>query len=241
MRNTACWLAWVLCPALAGCANVHRAARKGDLTTVKWALFWGADVNGHDEQGRTPLHRAALGSHPAVVRLLIERGADDNAASDRGTTALHYAMGRRGSAALVESLLAGGANVNAKRADGTTALHRAAARAPAEIVELLLSSGAEANARDNDGRTPLHHLVQAEVRGRLERFFAYNDPQGPALWRRRTEGRGTTLWTFREIVRLLLAKGADVNARDKAGRTPLSFAGKDQPLRTILVRSGAKE
>ena len=49
-----------------------------------------------------------------------------------------------------------------------------------------------------------------------------------------------------EIVQLLLEKGADVNARDTAGMTPLQWAaanlgGKGPETKQLLIDAGAKE
>jgi len=46
-----------------------------------------------------------------------------------------------------------------------------------------------------------------------------------------------------EIVKLLLSKGADVNARTEDGRTALSLVGKTKcsEIRTLLLKHGTKD
>jgi len=46
-----------------------------------------------------------------------------------------------------------------------------------------------------------------------------------------------------EKVKLLLGKGADVNVKDKSGKTALSFASTKRhfPVRNLLIGHGAKE
>ncbi len=72
----------------------------------------GADVNGRDASGFTPLHDAALAGNLATVRVLLENGADVNAgARDSGATPLYMAatMGRE---EVVSLLLEKGADPN---------------------------------------------------------------------------------------------------------------------------------
>ena len=54
---------------------LHRAARQGNAAMVTLLLGAGAHVNRLNNQGFTPLHRAVHGGHIEVVRLLLERGA----------------------------------------------------------------------------------------------------------------------------------------------------------------------
>ena len=85
---------------------------------------------------------------------------------------------------------------------GDTALHLAAAGYRVEIVELLLSAGADANAATNHRlSTPLHYAADGHI-------------IGPA-WDARRQVK---------TIQCLLAGGADVNAQDKNGATPLHRA-----------------
>jgi hypothetical protein len=118
-------------------------------------------------------------------------------------SALHSAarFGREDLAAL---LIDRGADVVARDDPrGHTPLHLAAQYGHANVAALLLQRGAEVDARTSMWRTPLHDAVSG--------LGGTSDLVGRVA-----------------VVGLLLASGADVNARERgSGRTPLDYAEAD--------------
>jgi ankyrin repeat protein len=122
--------------------------RASDLPAMRALLAAGADVNGADPTGATPLmHAAAVGS-PEAMRLLVDAGANVNATAADGSTALMWATADSGKVAL---LLGRGANINTAAKDGTTALVAAAQRGAADVVRLLLAHKADPMASGDGG------------------------------------------------------------------------------------------
>ncbi len=112
----------------------------------------GADVDGHDSKGYTPLAFATNLGCTDLARFLIESGADVNAKDYRDYTVLHTAAGSY-LYEICELLIAKGANVNAQDAEGLTPIARAAYAGGdgwEDIVRLFLRSGA-------DYMIPLHN------------------------------------------------------------------------------------
>ncbi|XP_071384347.1 cyclin-dependent kinase 4 inhibitor B [Centroberyx affinis] len=71
--------------------DLASAAATGNAEDVEFLLQSGADVNGENCFGRTPLQVMMMGSTP-VAQLLLKRGAQPNVADRRtGTTPLHDA------------------------------------------------------------------------------------------------------------------------------------------------------
>lgn len=127
---------------------------------VEILLDGGANVNGRDSFGTTPLlcvitavpYRhifAGSEKHIELLAMLISRGADVNEKGRRGQTPLHCVSGIRNPAyptrqlKVAELLIKSGADVNSKDEDGKTPLKLAIERKQKEIAELLRQHGAK--------------------------------------------------------------------------------------------------
>jgi len=74
--------------------NAHRHAPDSWLASVKYLVeVLGADVNGRDDGGYTPLHHAAARGDNEVILYLVSKGADVKAVSRRGQTTADMANG----------------------------------------------------------------------------------------------------------------------------------------------------
>jgi len=105
------------------------------ISDVEALLNAGADANGADPRGRTPLMQAAEMEHIAIARLLMDRGADPNHPGYRGYTPLHIAV-----------------DISI---DGTVQNGGHPGDEPTEMIELLLERGASLLMADDNGRTVL--------------------------------------------------------------------------------------
>jgi ankyrin repeat protein len=123
----------------------------------------------------------------------------------------------RGEAARVRTLLAAGALADVPDENGVTALMDACAMGLSDIAVTLLDAGASLHARADDGLTP---FLSAATSRPLP---------SPRDYERR-----------RAFIAALLSRGADVNARDWAGRTALmDAAALDAELVAMLLSAGA--
>jgi ankyrin repeat protein len=171
-----------------------------------------------------------------------------SAEARRANNELFRAAGR-GDLAAASKALAGGANVNATHpvlagpptacspdSFATTPLHAAAAAGREDMVEMLICKGAKVNARDGKGRTA---LALAAASGHRQIFW-YAWPHPPTWPGADPPTSGPE--DYAEIVRLLLARGAKVNATDRNGRSPLfvASAGGNGQIVELLLANGAK-
>lgn len=242
---------------------VHCLASTGRESAL--ALLLSADnADVPNEAGLTPLQLATFHRHAGCVKLLLSAGADVSKAASGGGpkyggcvfgTALHIAS-RHGDSALVEILLEKGANVAAKiPATGEVALHLAAMHPP--VARLLLQVGAGLEDRDTAGLTPLQHAVVAPVdalaccrvlldagcRPNTAEHLFKQTPLHRLCDRRPSAPGGTAPADIHalEVLFLLHRHGANLNAQDKHGNTPLMYAafrGQDV-LALALVAGGA--
>lgn len=159
-----------------------------------------------------------------------------------GSMPLHVAS-CHGNRDIAQKLIDHGANINAKGSGGLTPLHWAVAIGHKDVSELLLANGANVNAKDNDGLTPLHWVARygyeedAKLKLIRDAYLAVNitSLRAPLRLVAPREDKG--------IVELLLAKGSDVNAKDKGGSTPLdmALAERNDEILDLLRQHGAKE
>jgi ankyrin repeat protein len=192
------------------------AAYKGHRNVVKILLAHGADVHAPDSENRTPLMMAASAGHLDIAWMLADAGADIHAKSNYHDTALLTAASG-GHHKVVIWLIKKGAAVDAANDIGETALMAAALRGHTLIVDVLLKSSARIDAIDEAGSTA---LIMASM------GILY-------------EGGGSS-----ETVRLLIARGADVNRSNDNGITALIGAasrGNTAVVRELLKAGADRE
>jgi hypothetical protein len=138
-------LAVLLWGCIAQADDIHIAANRGDMETIKGLLASNPKlVNEQDKNGfwgDTPLQEAAKMGRQAVVEYLLSKGADVNGKNARGETPLFSAVS--GGKAIVELLLKHGADAKTKSDLGDTPLDRALANGKTEVAEVLRKAGSE--------------------------------------------------------------------------------------------------
>jgi ankyrin repeat protein len=208
------------------------AAKAGDVETIRNLLASGVAVDATSEHyldmpwNKTALMYAAKNTHLDAARLLLDSGAslasiDKNATdSDDRYTPLHYAV-TGGNLAIVDTFLAAGADPNALTKFGRAPLNVAASYNNFDAAKLLLDRGASIRLKPGRKRyePPLLAAIHSEI----------------------------PLATTLEWFKFLLAAGADPNAADRRGRTPLIGVSTGQDIEnndriaaiTALLDAGA--
>jgi len=190
--------AW-LTPASAS-DDLLRATDVADVARVKQLIAQGANVNAHDEHGRTALMSAVRKGQREIVRMLLDAGADPNLQTSYGATALSMASGHHPD--IVRMLLDAGADV-----DKGKGLVQAAWYGQLEIVRMLLKAGADVNVQTRYECTP---LFAASLNGHREIVRTLIDAGADvhAMCRHGITAMGTTYDP--RIIYLLLRAGDNI-------------------------------
>ncbi|MEI6653151.1 MAG: ankyrin repeat domain-containing protein [Verrucomicrobiota bacterium] len=200
---------------------LHLAVNYPNSKAVAYLLEHGANPE-EMKLGTRPLHNAALGGNAEVVKLLLARKVDVNAAQvPLGTRPLHFAV-INGDMEIIRLLLDHGAEVNAVNKNGGPALHDATWSD--EICNLLLDRGADPKLEQSDGTTTLHRACQDGSKGLVEKLLllhpnldAWDGQEFTPLLNAAEAGRA-------DLLKLLVAAGADLKATQKHGRNALHLA-----------------
>jgi ankyrin repeat protein len=237
---------------LGGLTALQFAARQGSIAAAERLLAAGADPNAVEPMYQlSTLELAIVNGHYTLAKELIERGVnlDDGSlylAVDTRNLGFYAQRpnppekdGEVTNLDVIGALLAHGANPDLPYTKGipertvageitvpkgATALDRAAAAGDFDAVTLLVAHGANPAVAADDGTTPLMLLA------------GYS--------RQRTNGALAADPQRLEAVRLLVTKGAAVNATQKeSGNTALHFAAlrKSPEIVALLKALGADE
>ncbi len=212
-------------------ALLPMVAKRGYVDAAKILIDLGADKN---VDNGSPLREATDAGQKEMVETLIAKGADVNAkgadVNPVEWSALHICA-EKDRTDIAKCLIAAGADIDA--ADWTPLME--AAYYHKDMAELLIAEGADINRVSSSGWTVLNGALDANrldiAELLLERGVKPN-----------TKGENLSALHFAAWYRphffdLLIAKGADVNAKDWRGWTPLHLA--DPQSMEWLITKGA--
>ena len=194
--------------------GVLAAAARGDAAEIKKLAAGGADLNGRDGYGRTPLHVATFKKNRDAITALVKAGADINAKeSDRYDAVTIAAVADDVGTLRMLLQLGASAKQITSRYDGT-ALIAAAHLGHDLVVKMLIDAGAPLDHVNNLGWTA---LIEAIVLG-----------------------NGGSRHT--ETLRALVHAGAKLDIADRNGQTPLALARAHgyKNMVQILEKAGAR-
>ncbi|XP_049957648.1 SH3 and multiple ankyrin repeat domains protein 3 [Schistocerca serialis cubense] len=175
------------------------------------------------------------------ITKMCSKGLDPNFhCPETGETPLTLATGIKKPAKVLIALVNGGALLDYRTRDGSTAMHRAVERNSLEAVTTLLELGASPNYRDAKGLTPLYLAVTCRTDPLLcegllhdRAIIGAQDLQG---WQEVHQACRNGLVQHLEH---LLFYGADMNARNASGNTPLHVCAvnsQESCARLLLFR-----
>ena len=209
--------------------SIWSAAAEGNLNSVKKYLAKGLDINAKGGSLKSSaLLSATLYDQVKMAEFLIQNGADVNAKGDDGGTALHAAT-FLGQYEIAKLLIQNGADVNARNNEGETVINGTMAdwettKFIAGMLQLKLDRESVETGRSQIVELLRKNGVTAEI----------SDPTNNDFWI--MAGTGNI-----QAVKEHLAKGLDINAKNKDGVTALQIATLlgQYEIAELLVQKGA--
>jgi ankyrin repeat protein len=185
-----------------------------------------------DEHGNA-LHRAARTGVVRIMELLLSGFPGMDGLTAHGRTPVHVAA-LAGNREVLQVMLGRRPPLEARDVHGLTALDLAASAGHSGCVQLLLQAGADVRGGCG-GRMPLHAAAGLGLLGVVETLLAggvsvafEDEKKWQVLHHAAAAGR-------EDIVRLVLRRGAYVDATTSDGETAFHLAARNCRLRTISV------
>ncbi|XP_033224262.1 protein shank isoform X6 [Belonocnema kinseyi] len=181
------------------------------------------------------------------IARMCNRGLDPNFhCQETGETPLTLATTLKKPSKVIIALVNGGALLDYRTKEGLTAMHRAVERNSLEAVKTLLELGASPNYKDTKGLTPLYYSVTYKTDPMLCETLLHDhavigaqDLQG---WQEVHQACRNNLVQHLDH---LLFYGADMNARNASGNTPLHVCAVNNTdsscIRQLLFRGAQKD
>jgi len=237
-----------------------------DARVAKFLIRTGADVNIRDDAGMTVLMLAINLDYLEIVESLINKGADVNVKDGKGRTPLMCAfyaprLSDKQRVSLVKLLIEHGADVNYKDDNGEPLLKHSPSL---EITKLILkedidptvganalswatqeelfqlkAKGIDVDVKEGDSKKALmgaaysnyHEIAKLLIQKGVNVNFQGNEVGFTPLI------EAAARESF-ETAKILIDAGADVNAKDKYGRTVLMEGSGDRRIIALLIKSG---
>ncbi len=243
-----------------GWTPLTMAVASGCKITTEYLIYMGADVNElHRSIGFSPLHLAVFMKREEMVDFLLEKGANINRViksktlgafwyARMGGTPLHTAISKS-SYEMLEHLLKRGADYKVRNHEGRTAFefacdwnHRADITAVYQRLGIPVPA-AEVSVDELMSAISACGATSTAERGKrmANKFLSMS----PGLAREkgrygRTPLHMAAFYNLTELVKKLIELGADVNAKNDLGNTPLHSGSLGQETIRILLANGAR-
>lgn len=233
----------------------------GDVGIVASLIDGGADVNDVNPDGTSLISLAIEAGNLEILKILIASGSSVDKKNKHADCILHKAAAMN-RVDLMEVLFKAFGDVidpNEPDPDGRTPLHVAAANGFVDAIRFCVAAGADADATDSAGLTPLHLAAAAGNAEAVEYLVNHS-----TYARHAVDGDGKTAFVLaaenghsrlldslrlRDVLlraarvddvigmKSCLEGGADVEARDQNGWTPLhraAFKGRVESVKVLL-------
>ena len=233
--------------------SIHKAAGDGNIAVIKQHLAAGTDVNATAYAQWTPLHNVAAWGSKETAEFLISKGANVNAKNNFEMTPLDVAMNYK------KTMCANLLRKHGGKSGAADSIHVAAMVGNIVAVKQHLNTGLDVNAKDKSLRkTPLDWAITGKSSetaaflqkhgGKTAEELKNAEPVAEAKKPELTTAIPPDISLLNaatdgniEAIKQHLANGADVNTKDRYGRTALLYAAyrENKEAIELLIAEGA--
>uniref|UniRef100_A0A4W3K8R1 Palmitoyltransferase n=1 Tax=Callorhinchus milii TaxID=7868 RepID=A0A4W3K8R1_CALMI len=210
--------------------DIVKATQYGIFDRCKELVEAGYDVRKPDKENVTLLHWAAINNRVELVKYYISKGAIvDQLGGDLNATPLHWAT-RHGHLSMVVTLMKYGADPSLVDREGFTCLHLAVQFQHMSIIAYIVAKGQDVDALDMNGQTPLILATRKIIGPEPTRFLTKLNASiniadkvqqnTPLHWAVMSGNVAAAV--------VLLDAGANVEAENAMGETPLTMAHQNR-------------
>ena len=213
---------------------LHTASEHGSIAAIELLLSHGLSVNSRDGKGNTPLMCAAAFGQIESVNCLLKHGADPSLKGKGGWSLLHYAA-QSGNVIIIETMLSKGLDIDSRGETlGLTPLMVSIIFEKLEAAKYLLEKGADESLKTTERKISLLSLASAGGSvAAIEMLLSH----GCSIVSRDNERNTPLMHAARlgntEVLKYLLAQGADPLLQNKFGQGLLHFAALSNNAVTI--------
>ncbi|CAF0884380.1 unnamed protein product [Didymodactylos carnosus] len=212
------------------------ACSSSDKDEVEKLIQRGVDINTSNVDGLTALHQACIDNNQLMVEYLLSRGADINCQDNEGWTSLHAAASC-GNIEIVKYLLSHGVIVDICNNEGELAVDVAEGD---EIAQLLEEDMKRKGIDEEAARHIEHRTMLKHAQDWLNRTPNFRPEQ---IIHQRTGATALHVACakgYLDVMDILLKAGANINAMDNDGWTPLHAAAhwdKHDAIKFLIDRN----
>lgn len=229
-----------------GTTPLHYAAVIGSDESLRMLLKAGADHKAKNAMDATPLLLAA--TSPSKAAMLLEAGADPNVKTKSGRTPLMIAAGTRDGLPTLKRLIEAGARLDEVDQFGNTAVSIAAYTGSFSALRVLVEKGANIKIGEKEAQSAILGAMNSGEPERLQYLLSKGaDPnafntvsgkvrKGDIALKKLTPLLLTATHGTPEMAKVLLDAGANVNAQDERGISPLMAAVTNDRRGIEMVR-----